>query len=102
MPRFVRITIGLLGLALFPAAALACAVCGGGGDSPRTQAAFFDTTILLSLLPLGLIGGGVLWLKRDGRDFLNGEFEDRDAFSADSERESEPPKAPGASDREGG
>jgi len=64
---------------LWPAIALSCPVCGGGGDSPRSQLAFFNTTILLSLLPLGMIGGGVLWLRHDARDFLSGEFEERDA-----------------------
>lgn len=41
--------------------AFACAVCGGG-DSEATRKAFIDTTIFLSLLPLGLIGGTVLWV----------------------------------------
>lgn len=69
--------------ALWPALALACPVCGGGGDSPRTQAAFFNTTILLSLLPLGLIGGGLWWLRRDAGDSLAGEFEEREALAAE-------------------
>ncbi|HET9328830.1 MAG TPA: hypothetical protein VFQ05_18855 [Candidatus Eisenbacteria bacterium] len=64
---------------LEPALAFACPVCGGG-DSPRTQAAFFNTTVLLSLLPLGLIGGGMWWLKREAQDSLAGEFEERDAL----------------------
>ena len=71
-------------LALLPALALACPVCGGGGDSPRSQAAFFNTTILLSLLPLGMIGGGVWWLRGQAQD---GEFEERDVM---------PPAAPAA------
>lgn len=41
--------------ALGPApAALACAVCGGGG---RNAGAYLDMTIFLSLLPLSIIGG---------------------------------------------
>ena len=43
--------------------ALACAVCGGG-DSEAVRQAFIDTTIFLSLLPLGAIGGAVLWMWR--------------------------------------
>jgi|KBSSwiStaDraftv2_1062776.scaffolds.fasta_scaffold458587_3 high-affinity Fe2+/Pb2+ permease len=83
--------IGFALAALWPALALACPVCGGGGgESPRTQAAFFNTTVLLSLLPLGLIGGGVWWLKRDARDWLGGEFEDRDAFSITPEAREAP------------
>jgi high-affinity Fe2+/Pb2+ permease len=49
-------------LALLPAVAQACAVCGGYAD--RNRAAFLGTTILLSLLPLGLIGGAIWWLRR--------------------------------------
>jgi hypothetical protein len=69
-------------LALLPALALACPVCGGGGDSPRSQAAFFNTTILLSLLPLGMIGGGVWWLRGKA---LDGEFEERDPLAPPTE-----------------
>ena len=79
-PRYARLAAFALG-SLWPAVVIACPVCGGGGDSPRSQLAFFNTTILLSLLPLGMIGGGVLWLRRDGRDFLAEEFEDRDALT---------------------
>jgi hypothetical protein len=43
--------------------AAACAVCGGG-DSEATRKALIDTTIFLSLLPLGMIGGTVLWVWR--------------------------------------
>ena len=41
-------------------AALACAVCGGGG--PNRQA-FIDTMIVMSLFPLAMMGGfvGFLW-----------------------------------------
>ncbi len=92
----------LLG-AFAPAVALACPACNGpGGDSPSQAAAFFNTTILLSLLPLGLIGGGVLWLKRDARDFLSTEFEERDPFeprvieSGSTPRDGEPEQEPRA------
>ena len=58
------VTATVLGV-LAPAAARACAVCFSG--SPRTRLAFFNTTMLLSLLPLGLIGGGILWLRKNAR-----------------------------------
>lgn len=45
-----------------PAAAHACAVCGGYAD--RNRAAFFGTTVLLSLLPLGMIGGALWWVRK--------------------------------------
>ena len=40
----------------------ACAVCFEAND--KNRAAFFATTIFLSLLPLGMIGGAYLWLRR--------------------------------------
>jgi len=48
-----------------PAAAHACAVCFSATEQNRV--AFLVTTIVLSLLPLGLIGGGLLWLRRQAR-----------------------------------
>jgi len=80
MNRFRSVgTATALALAILgPAVAHACAVCGAGG-ADRSQSAFFDTTIFLSLLPLGMIGGGVLWLRRAG-GMISGEFEERHAF----------------------
>jgi hypothetical protein len=92
--RNAWIVLGSLLAGAWPALALACAMCGGGGDSPRSQAAFFNTTIILSLLPLGMIGGGVWWLRREGRGQLDGEFEVRDSYPPEPEAstgdESEP------------
>ena len=62
---------------LWPAAAHACAVCGASA-ADRNRAAFFGTTILLSLLPLGMIGGGLWWLRRGGAHDPD-EFIDREA-----------------------
>ena len=61
---------------LVPALASACAVCGGGPD--RTRVAFLISTGFLSLLPLGLIFGGLIWLRRHARAALRDEFIDRD------------------------
>jgi hypothetical protein len=61
---------------LLPGTAVACAVCGAGVD--RTRNAFFETTVMLSLLPLGMIAGGLWWLGRRGRAFLADELRDRD------------------------
>ncbi len=60
-----------------PALARACAVCSVAG-SQQSRKAFFDTTILLSLLPLGLIVWGLVWVARRGRDAMRDEFADRD------------------------
>jgi len=70
--RFQMVCLSLL----WPAAAHACAVCGAAAD--RNRAAFFGTTMLLSLLPLGMIGGGVWWLRRNGSAFDAEDLIDRD------------------------
>jgi hypothetical protein len=49
-------------LGLTPHAALACSVCYSANDGNRL--AFLLTTIFLSFLPLGIIGGVVYWLWR--------------------------------------
>jgi hypothetical protein len=54
----------LLGLAL-PRVAPACAVCFSGRDESRT--AYVLTTVLLSALPLLLVGGFVWWARRRWR-----------------------------------
>jgi hypothetical protein len=48
--------------ALAPHAAWACTVCGLGQE--QTEWAYVAMTAVLSLLPLGLIGGIGLWLHR--------------------------------------
>jgi len=65
-------------LLAWTAAAHACAVCGARDD--RNQKAFLNTTILLSLLPLGMIGGGLWWLNGKVRERFPDEFVDRDAL----------------------
>lgn len=61
----------------WPAAGDACPVCFSGSD--RSRLAFFGTTILMSLLPLGMIGSGLWWLRRRAGEELGEEFEDRDS-----------------------
>ena len=63
---------------LLPAVSQACPMCFTGSE--RSRIAIFRMTIFMSLLPLGMIGTGVLWLRRGGRGLLAGEFEDRDAY----------------------
>ena len=50
-------------LALTPAQAVACPVCAlvGSGDNAWAYTAM---SVMLILLPLGMIGGAVLWLSR--------------------------------------
>ena len=73
---------------VWPAASYACSVCYAAND--RNRAAFFDTTILLSLLPLGMMLGGALWFGKHARLRLEEEFSDRDARTP-------PPDTPPAS-----
>ncbi|MGH0032728.1 MAG: hypothetical protein ACQGVC_23290 [Myxococcota bacterium] len=56
----------LIGL-LLPTTAAACAVCIGG-QTEETRYAFLWTTGFLSVLPLGMIGGAVWWLRRRARE----------------------------------
>jgi hypothetical protein len=49
-----------------PEVALACAVCTGN-DPLAVSRAMLKGTVLLSLLPLALIGGVVLYLRRRAR-----------------------------------
>jgi hypothetical protein len=56
----------LLSTALVPDAASACSVCYVGAEESRK--AFLLTTVLLSLLPLGMIGTFAWWFWRRMRD----------------------------------
>ncbi|MEO5616385.1 MAG: hypothetical protein ABIS67_01315 [Candidatus Eisenbacteria bacterium] len=51
--------------------------------------AFLISTIFLSLLPLALIVGGLLWLRRHARADMGGEFLDRDDLAIAAARASE-------------
>src|SRR5262245_61954701 len=50
-------------LALTPAQALACPVCALVGSGDNTWA-YKAMSVMLIMLPLGMIGGAVLWLSR--------------------------------------
>ena len=78
MKRLSNLPVAALALVtcLVPAAAWACPFCFSG--SPKVRMAFFGTTILLSLLPIGMIGAGVEWIRRAGRGMWAEEFDDSD------------------------
>jgi hypothetical protein len=63
--RGVRTTVLALALLTLPAVARACAVCGFGEG--RSRGAFFWTMVLLSLLPLGMMGAGLMFLRQAAR-----------------------------------
>jgi hypothetical protein len=78
---------------LWPAIGHACSVCYAAND--RNRAAFFDTTLLLSFLPLGMLGGGIAWFAKRAGLQLSEEFGDRDARASQPGR-SEVPPPPGS------
>ncbi|MEO0604924.1 MAG: hypothetical protein AAF211_26060 [Myxococcota bacterium] len=57
--RLAALTTASLLLAS-PSLALACSVCFDATDENRQ--AFFDATVLLTMLPLLIIGSGVYWI----------------------------------------
>jgi hypothetical protein len=82
MTRSLRRGFVLLTLALaLPARAIACAVCAGG--NPANRFAFFASTIVLSLLPLGLFVAAFLWLRARLRARGGSEFVERDPLVAE-------------------
>jgi len=67
--RRLRHTLQLVlfaGLLLSPQWAHACAVCFSAKEGTRT--AFLVTTVALSLLPLGAIGGVIYWLRKKAKE----------------------------------
>lgn len=58
---------------LLPHAALACAVCFGSASS-TSRKAFFDMTILMTVLPLVVMAAGLAWLAYKAKAFLASEF----------------------------
>ena len=61
-PRVRLLVLAGFGLALRAQSAFACSVCFDSNAERR--AAFLGTTVLLSLLPLGMLGSLVYWLRR--------------------------------------
>ena len=53
-------------LALLPDVAHACPVCFDARDENRQ--AFLATTAVLSLLPLGMVAGAGLWMRKRSRE----------------------------------
>jgi len=79
MRRVSILALALVAIVALPDAAHACAVCFDASDENRQ--AFLVTTAFLSLLPLGMVTGTGIWLRRRVRE--------RDASGAEgSESES--------------
>jgi len=60
------VSVALAFLVLAPRAALACSVCSAGRDD-ETRTAFLLTTVVLSVLPLLLVGSFAWWVRRQLR-----------------------------------
>lgn len=61
----VAVALGVL-VVCEPGLARACSVCSGGAND-QTQVGFLAGTLLLSILPLALIGGIALWIRGRAR-----------------------------------
>ena len=66
MSRWLPV-LTLLALVALPELASACAVCGAGVEDDQSRIAYLVTSGVLSLLPLALLGGFLLWLRRQYR-----------------------------------
>lgn len=73
MSRTSIVFLALLLLAVLPDTVLACPVCFDARDENRQ--AFLATTAFLSLLPLGMVAGAGMWLRKRSRE-LDEEFDD--------------------------
>lgn len=60
-------------LVLLPERALACPVCFD--MSAENRIAFFQTAAVLTLLPLGMIGGLGAWIRKRSRDLAREDAE---------------------------
>lgn len=67
MSRVVfSLALAWFAIAVLPDAAAACSVCFSGAEESRK--AFLFTTVLLSLLPISMIGALAWWVWRSARD----------------------------------
>ena len=68
--RAVFVVVMALALVvLLPEAAWACPVCFDSSDENRQ--AFIATTVFLSLLPLGMVAGAGLYVRKRSRDLTD-------------------------------
>ena len=67
------VVLALALVALLPEAAWACPVCFDSSDENRQ--AFLATTIFLSLLPLGMVAGAGMYVRKRSRELAEGASE---------------------------
>ena len=75
MRRSWILPLAFLLLAVLPDVAHACPVCFDPREENRL--AFLATTVFMSLVPLGMIGGVGLWLRKRARELQGLPPEDR-------------------------
>jgi len=75
MKRAWIVVFALLLLAIVPDTAEACAVCFSATDENRQ--AFLATTAFMSLLPLGMVAGAGMWVRKRSKE-IDQELEDRE------------------------
>lgn len=75
MRRHWIVPLALLLLVALPDVAHACAVCFDPSEENRF--AFLATAVFMSLVPLGMVGGVGLWLRKRARDLKGLPPEDR-------------------------
>lgn len=63
---FTLLGVAAILFAAFPEAVAACPVCFDSSDENRM--AFIATTAFLSLMPLGMVAGAGLWIRKKVRD----------------------------------
>jgi|TARA_B110000263_G_scaffold241181_1_gene245155 hypothetical protein len=66
--------LALVLLAVLPDAAEACSVCFDAKDENRQ--AFLATTAFMSLLPLGMVAGAGMWMRKRSKE-IDRELEDQ-------------------------
>ena len=66
MNRWLPVLISVA-LVAVPELAAACAVCGAAVGDDQSRIAYLFTSAVLSVLPLALFGGFLLWLRRQYR-----------------------------------
>ena len=71
MRQIAVVVLALIALVVLPDVAHACPVCFDSSDENRQ--AFLVTTAFLSLLPLGMVAGAGLWLRKRAREVEEGE-----------------------------
>ena len=88
----MRRALAVLALLAVPAAAQACAVCGAAVDRNRT--AFLVTTVLLSFLPVVLMGAGIAWIAVRSRHRLAADLRERGVQPGDPQKGRAPAGGP--------